>query len=51
MALTYHSYYYGTVCHVCKCHNVNGRKLKRCGGCKMILYCSQQHQKVHWPLH
>lgn len=51
MALAYHSYFYGNVCHVCKCNDANGKKLKRCGGCKIILYCSQQHQKVHWPLH
>ncbi|PNF33793.1 hypothetical protein B7P43_G10223 [Cryptotermes secundus] len=52
MALLYDTYFYGTVCHVCKCKDdCKGEKLKRCGGCRMVLYCGPQHQKVHWPLH
>lgn len=50
MALLYDSFFYGTVCHVCKCKD-DDKKLKRCGGCSIILYCSLEHQKVHWPLH
>ncbi|KDR14836.1 hypothetical protein L798_11281 [Zootermopsis nevadensis] len=49
MACLYDSFFYGTVCHVCKCKD--DKKLKRCGGCSMILYCSLEHQKVHWLSH
>lgn len=41
--------FYATICHVCKrFHDV---RLKRCGGCNMIAYCGQQHQKQHWVQH
>lgn len=42
--------FYATICHVCKRFG-DGVRLKRCGGCKMIAYCDQQHQKQHWAQH
>lgn len=38
------------VCHVCK---ILGQSygLKRCRNCKMISYCSKEHQRLHWPQH
>ena len=48
----YDTFYYSTACHVCKCIDTFAdRRLKRCGGCKMVSYCSTQHQKIHWPIH
>ncbi|XP_051157746.1 uncharacterized protein LOC127279442 [Leptopilina boulardi] len=43
-------YFYPNICHVCNCHD-NEVPLKKCGNCKMIYYCSQDHQRLHWPLH
>lgn len=43
-------FFYPNICHVCNCHD-SQVPLKKCGNCKMIYYCSQEHQKVHWPLH
>ncbi|XP_071556536.1 uncharacterized protein [Temnothorax nylanderi] len=47
---TYNLCFYATVCHVCKGFG-DGVLLKRCGGCRMISYCGQEHQKQHWKLH
>ncbi|XP_024868157.1 uncharacterized protein LOC112452270 [Temnothorax curvispinosus] len=38
------------MCHVCKRFG-NGVCLKRCGSCRMIAYCGQEHQKQHWKQH
>lgn len=43
-------FFYPNICHVCNCHD-SEVKLKKCGNCKMIYYCSQEHQKIHWPVH
>lgn len=43
-------FFYPNICHVCKSHD-NELPLKKCGNCKMISYCSREHQKEHWPLH
>ncbi|XP_071556545.1 uncharacterized protein [Temnothorax nylanderi] len=46
----YNMCFYATMCHVCKRFG-DGVQLKRCGGCRMISYCGQEHQKQHWKLH
>jgi hypothetical protein len=33
------------VCAVC---NSVATRLRRCGGCKILQYCSKEHQKTHW---
>ncbi|XP_071556534.1 putative protein MSS51 homolog, mitochondrial [Temnothorax nylanderi] len=48
--ITYNLCFYATMCHVCKGFG-DGVLLKRCGGCRMISYCGQEHQKQHWKLH
>ncbi|TCD59794.1 hypothetical protein EIP91_011425 [Steccherinum ochraceum] len=30
------------------CGKPGGAELKRCAGCKQVLYCSPEHQKEHW---
>ncbi|KIJ62904.1 hypothetical protein HYDPIDRAFT_93487 [Hydnomerulius pinastri MD-312] len=30
------------------CGKPGGQELKTCSGCRMILYCSAEHQKAHW---
>lgn len=44
------NYFYASVCHVCK-KNSTEVILKVCSSCKLIAYCGQYHQKVHWPQH
>ncbi|XP_071556501.1 uncharacterized protein [Temnothorax nylanderi] len=46
----YNEFFYATMCHVCKRFD-DGVHLKSCGGCKMIVYCGQKHQKQHWKQH
>ncbi|XP_071649743.1 putative protein MSS51 homolog, mitochondrial [Temnothorax longispinosus] len=46
----YNMCFYATMCHVCKGFG-DGVLLKKCGGCRMISYCGQEHQKQHWKLH
>ncbi|XP_071556482.1 uncharacterized protein [Temnothorax nylanderi] len=46
----YTTIFYATMCHVCKRFGDSVR-LKRCGSCRMIAYCSQEHQKQHWKQH
>ncbi|XP_024886658.1 uncharacterized protein LOC112464098 [Temnothorax curvispinosus] len=46
----YNMWFYATMCHVCKGFG-DGVLLKKCGGCRMISYCGQEHQKEHWKLH
>ncbi|RDX52875.1 hypothetical protein OH76DRAFT_132344 [Lentinus brumalis] len=38
-------------CHTCNKSEVPGVKLKECGGCRNILYCSGKCQKAEWPQH
>ncbi|RDX46103.1 hypothetical protein OH76DRAFT_1407236 [Lentinus brumalis] len=38
-------------CHVCDARNGNGRKLQRCAGCNIALYCSKECQKGAWRTH
>ncbi|KAF9521804.1 hypothetical protein CPB83DRAFT_840988 [Crepidotus variabilis] len=39
-------------CHICAAHICpDGRKLKACGGCRCILYCSVYCQKANWKSH
>ncbi|XP_024871248.1 uncharacterized protein LOC112454216 isoform X2 [Temnothorax curvispinosus] len=45
-----YNFFYATMCHVCKRFG-DGVQLKRCGGCKMISYCSKEHQKQHRKQH
>jgi splicing suppressor protein 51 len=39
------------VCHVCKSLESFNCRLKKCSNCKMISYCSKEHQRQHWPAH
>jgi splicing suppressor protein 51 len=39
------------VCHVCKSSASSSSSLKKCSNCKMISYCSKDHQKEHWVAH
>lgn len=50
MNTNYNLFFCATLCHVCKRFSEDVC-LKRCAACKMIAYCSQQHQKQHWPQH
>ncbi|XP_043281786.1 uncharacterized protein [Venturia canescens] len=43
-------HFYANACHVCWAYGKD-IKLKRCGNCLMIAYCSREHQIVHWPKH
>lgn len=42
--------FHANICFVC---NLTARetRLKHCGSCKMISYCSEAHQKKHWKKH
>ncbi|XP_043270323.1 uncharacterized protein [Venturia canescens] len=42
--------FFSNACHVCREWGKNVY-LKRCSSCKMIAYCSREHQKKHWPQH
>ncbi|CAI5956158.1 unnamed protein product [Closterium sp. NIES-65] len=43
----------GRVCGTAGCARVEGGsvKLRRCGGCGKVAYCSRECQKAHWPSH
>ncbi|CAI7760973.1 unnamed protein product [Closterium sp. NIES-54] len=43
----------GRVCGAAGCGRVKGGgvKLKSCGGCGKVAYCSRDCQKAHWPSH
>ncbi|CAI5510052.1 unnamed protein product [Closterium sp. Naga37s-1] len=43
----------GRVCGAAGCGRVEGGgvKLKSCGGCGKVAYCSRDCQKAHWPSH
>ncbi|XP_012280266.1 uncharacterized protein LOC105699679 [Orussus abietinus] len=43
-------FFYANVCHVCKAFSKE-LPLKRCGNCRMIAYCGEDHQRQHWPQH
>ncbi|OAA57028.1 Ribonuclease H-like protein [Niveomyces insectorum RCEF 264] len=34
-------------CSVCAARSCS----KRCGGCRVVAYCTSDHQKTHWPKH
>ncbi|XP_037092528.1 uncharacterized protein LOC119112445 [Pollicipes pollicipes] len=38
-------------CHVCKRLHTKQHRLKSCGNCRLVAYCSAEHQRAHWPLH
>ncbi|XP_037085848.1 putative protein MSS51 homolog, mitochondrial [Pollicipes pollicipes] len=44
-------HYYPGACFVCKATPPPGGSLSRCANCRMIKYCSKEHQKLDWPLH
>lgn len=33
------------------CKKLSETKLKKCGKCHLALYCDQECQKKHWPIH
>lgn len=37
----------GYYCAICQ----SDKNLKTCSRCKMVFYCSPDHQKQHWPSH
>ncbi|XP_051160558.1 centromere-associated protein E-like [Leptopilina boulardi] len=39
--------FYHSVCYVCQSMN----PMLACKKCKMIFYCGENHQRVHWPYH
>jgi hypothetical protein len=40
------------ICNTCKVNlEVEGRAIKRCGGCKKVTYCSVECQKADWKAH
>ncbi|OJT13478.1 hypothetical protein TRAPUB_9972 [Trametes pubescens] len=39
------------ICHKCRQPPRDGSKLRKCGGCTGILYCSKECQKAAWPAH
>lgn len=41
-------FYYFSLCHVCKWPSPN---LKKCSRCKVLYYCSRDHQLQDWPSH
>ena len=38
-------------CFVCKRLHGKQCRLKSCGSCRLVAYCSATHQRAHWPLH
>ncbi|XP_043237867.1 microtubule-associated protein futsch-like [Amphibalanus amphitrite] len=38
-------------CHVCKRLHTKQHRLKSCGSCRLVAYCSAEHQRAHWPMH
>lgn len=42
------NFYYFGVCHYCK---TTPTELRRCSGCKIVGYCSKEHQKLDWRNH
>ncbi|TFK88280.1 hypothetical protein K466DRAFT_77323 [Polyporus arcularius HHB13444] len=38
-------------CNRCFSPQTAGVRLRRCGGCSTVVYCSLECQKVQWPLH
>ncbi|XP_037089460.1 uncharacterized protein LOC119109811 [Pollicipes pollicipes] len=38
-------------CFVCKRLHSKQCRLKSCGSCRLVAYCSAEHQRAHWPLH
>lgn len=38
-------------CASCGAAPVPGRKLRKCGGCMMVRYCSTDCQRDHWAAH
>lgn len=44
---TKYKFFYATMCHVYKRFGYDV-SLKWCICCKMIFYCSEDHQKLHW---
>ncbi|XP_011865068.1 PREDICTED: uncharacterized protein LOC105560508 [Vollenhovia emeryi] len=48
--IAYNDFFYATVCHVCKRFG-GDVPLRKCSACKLIFYCSKEHQKQHWKQH
>ena len=44
-------HYFPGACFVCKATPPAGGSLSRCANCRMIKYCSKEHQKMDWPIH
>ncbi|XP_075211844.1 uncharacterized protein LOC142318984 [Lycorma delicatula] len=41
---------FATVCIVCL-KRLTDCSLQKCSSCKLVFYCSKEHQKSHWPEH
>jgi hypothetical protein len=39
------------VCAVCSKPGCRHRKLRLCGACRAVRYCSERCQRLHWPEH
>lgn len=44
-------HYYFSVCGLCQNTATANSALKRCSRCKVMFYCSSDHQKIHWKHH
>ncbi|KAK5646269.1 hypothetical protein RI129_004733 [Pyrocoelia pectoralis] len=42
------NFYYFGICHYCKSTSA---ELRRCSACKVVAYCSRDHQKLDWHNH
>ncbi|KAG8238204.1 hypothetical protein J437_LFUL018087 [Ladona fulva] len=38
-------------CHICKLTHGGSTRLQTCSACRLITYCSKEHQKKHWKEH
>ncbi|CAG9825419.1 unnamed protein product [Phaedon cochleariae] len=47
-AIPYCTFFNSNVCHVCKTFD---KPLKRCSSCKVMVYCSTDHQRSDWKYH
>ncbi|KAI0718045.1 hypothetical protein C8T65DRAFT_639838 [Cerioporus squamosus] len=39
------------ICHVCNARSGDGKKLQKCAGCNIAVYCGRECQKAAWKAH